>query len=156
MGKKVMCFDPTFLPMFKSRGYYAIRRHSKVTIYFDVLLLMILIVLKGENIMQMDMLLFPIHKPRHWSLLVRKLKKCFFNDTIFSSNPQIVFPVSHSIHCVDSLHYSDEDAVNWIWWDIFVPLFHDMLLVICKKVVPLHGINVSSQDQLFIFRMELL
>ena len=36
----------------------------------NILLLMKLIVLKGENIMQMHMLLFPIHKPRHWSLLV--------------------------------------------------------------------------------------
>ena len=65
--------------------------------------------------MQMDMLLFPIHKPRHWSLLVRKLFKNIIMIHFVLPIPRLYF-----------LHrYSDEDAVNWIWWDMFLPWFHD-------------------------------
>eukprot|EP00731_Ephydatia_muelleri_P021721 Em0014g312a len=78
-GQKVFCFDPTFLPVYKAKGYNAVRRHCKV-----------------KNIMDYDCLLFPVHTPQHWCLVV-------------------VYPQVHEIHCIDSLQQSNYDAINWIW-----------------------------------------
>eukprot|EP00731_Ephydatia_muelleri_P035188 Em0102g13a len=78
-GQKVFCFDPTFLPVYKDKGYNAVRRHCKV-----------------KNIMDYDCLLFPVHTPQHWCLVV-------------------VYPQVHEIHCIDSLQQSNYDAINWIW-----------------------------------------
>lgn len=68
--------------------------------------------LKGRNLMEYDVLLFPIHKPMHWSLVV--LNKCSFINA-FNVHLQVVYPHICTIYSIDSLHRSDEDAINWIW-----------------------------------------
>ena len=75
---------------------------------------------------QCDALLFPIHKPQHWSLLVSYYLCIHHIHVLFISLSviygiftiprlvQIVHVKTHTIHCIDSLCYSDENALNWI------------------------------------------
>ena len=63
-------------------------------------------------------MLFPVHKPQHWSLVVSchtmSHFKCYYN------NIQVVYPKLKFILCIDSLHFSNADEVNWIWLDIII------------------------------------
>ena len=34
-GKNIMCFDPSFLPSFKCKGYQGVKRYSKVCITYS-------------------------------------------------------------------------------------------------------------------------
>ena len=58
-------------------------------------------------------MLFPVHKPKHWSLVVSHRTMSFFKCYYF--NIQGVYPKSKFILCIDSLHFSNVDEVNWIW-----------------------------------------
>eukprot|EP00731_Ephydatia_muelleri_P006743 Em0003g991a len=81
-------FDPTFIPLLKAKGYSAVKRYCK-----------------GKDLLKNEVLLFPVHKPQHWSLLVVHIQR-------------------HVIRCIDSLHQSNIDAVNWIWLYISNELRH--------------------------------
>ena len=58
------------------------------------------------------MLFPPVHKPKHWSLVVscRTMShlKCYYY------NIQVVYMILKFILCIDSLHFSNVDEVNWI------------------------------------------
>ena len=60
-------------------------------------------------------MLFPVHKPKHWSLVVscRTMSqfKCYYY------NIQVVYPKLKFILCID---FSNVDEVNWIWLDIYL------------------------------------
>ena len=72
-GKHIVCFDPSFLPSLKSKGHQGVVRHSKVSCIIMCIAFRILIVkLKGQSLLDCDVLIFPIHKPFHWSVVVGK------------------------------------------------------------------------------------
>ena len=66
--------------------------------------------------MDYDMLLFPVHKPQHWSLVVSISVLYYIYLWINNTGLQVVYLQSKEIHSIDSLNCSNEDAVNWIWW----------------------------------------
>ena len=69
----------------------------------------------GKNVMDYDMLLFPVHKPQHWCLVVSISVLYYIYLWINNTGLQVVYLQSKEIHCIDSLNCSNEDAVNWIW-----------------------------------------
>eukprot|EP00731_Ephydatia_muelleri_P038456 Em0768g1a len=106
-------FDPTFIPLLKAKGYSAVKRYCK-----------------GKDLLKNEVLLFPVHKPQHWSLLVVHIQR-------------------HVIICIDSLHQSNIDAVNWIWQNahivqrkIKVRLFN-----LCCHVTTIHLSLVESNAE---------
>ena len=66
--------------------------------------------------MDYDMLLFPVHKPQHWSLVVSISVLYYIYLWINNTGLQVVYLQSKEIHSINSLNCSNEDAVNWIWW----------------------------------------
>ena len=63
-------------------------------------------------------MLFPVHKPQHWSLVVSCRTMSHFKCYYYSI--QVVYPKLKFILCIDSLHFSNVDEVNWIWLDIII------------------------------------
>ena len=57
-------------------------------------------------------MLFPVHKPKHWSLVVSCCTMSHFKCYYY--NIQVVYPKLKFILCIDSLHFSNVDEVNWI------------------------------------------
>ena len=74
--------------------------------------------LKGCNIFEHDLMLFPVHKPQHWSLVVSCRTMSRLNCYYY--NIQVVYPKLKFILCIDSLHFSNVDEVNCIWLDIII------------------------------------
>ena len=79
--------------------------------------------------MDYDMLLFPVHKPQHWCLVVSISVLYYIYLWINNTGLQGFFLQSKEIHCIDSLNCSNEEAVN----------------LICERD------NLSCQKQLFSF-----
>ena len=71
----------------------------------------------GKDVMDYDMLLFPVHKPQHWCLVVSISVLNYMYIYLWINNPglQVVNFQSKETHCIDSVHCSNEDAVNWMW-----------------------------------------
>ena len=61
-------------------------------------------------------MLFPVHNPKHWSLVVSCRTMSHFKCYYY--NIQVVYPKLKFILC--TLHFSNVDEVNWIWLDIII------------------------------------
>lgn len=119
-GKSIACFDPSFLPWvhLSLRDIKVLKGIPRFVLYAICCIddSLFLICLKGRNLLDCDLLVFPIHKPLHCSLVVGK--SCwvlFIIIFLLLLVLQIVYPQTCAILGIDSLHNSDEDAVNWIW-----------------------------------------
>ena len=73
-GRHVVAFDPVFLPTLQGRGYSGVQRYAKVKQSLDTstLKLNCSIETQGVDLQQQELLLFPVHRPQHWVLLVCK------------------------------------------------------------------------------------
>ena len=86
-------------------------------------------------------MLSPVHKPQHWSLVV----SCRTFQMLF------VYPKLKFIPCIDSLHFSNVDEVNWIWLDIIILCTYmlcmgSLLTYISRMYLCSESYNQSSQQ----------
>ena len=61
--------------------------------------------------MDYDMLLFPVHKPQHWCLVVSVSVLHYFLPADNNPGLQVAYLQSQEIHCIDSLNCSNVDAL---------------------------------------------